>query len=220
MIKYDFKKLPKAISKYFDLTIVVAVTGSLLSIVGGVMIVQMAFAGITPAIVPIELVPYNVHDFEFEESKYPGIKIPLSVSKDYNKELRCMARNLYFESRDQDLQGRIAVGLVTLNRVNNDNFPNSVCEVVWQKRWSKRYSKWVAQFSWTLDGKSDTPIEKEAYAEAVRLATALFAGGITDFTKGADHYHADYVNPSWAKKLILVTKIDDHIFYLEPPFKK
>ena len=63
---------------------------------------------------------------------------------------------------------------------------------MWQKRWSKRYGKWVAQFSWTLDGKSDRPIEDKAYEEAERVASALLAGGIDDFTNGADHYHATY----------------------------
>ena len=31
--------------------------------------------------------------------------------------------------------------------------------------------------------------------------------------EGATHYHADYVNPTWARQLRLVGKIDDHIFY-------
>ena len=31
--------------------------------------------------------------------------------------------------------------------------------------------------------------------------------------EGANHYHADYVQPKWRKQMRLVTKIDDHIFY-------
>lgn len=208
MRKYDFKNLVK---RYYRHAVVI--------VVGVAIGMMLSVSSNTPVLGAIEIVPYVVQDFEFAYGKYPGRSIPASIHKNYKKEVRCMARNLYFESRDQDLQGRIAVGLVTLNRVYSNNFPNSVCEVVWQKRWSKRYGRWVAQFSWTLDGKSDAPIENEAYDEAVRLSTALFAGGIHDFTNGADHYHATYVNPSWAKKLTLVAKIDDHIFYLEPANK-
>jgi len=35
----------------------------------------------------------------------------------------------------------------------------------------------------------------------------------TNYTKGADHYHADYVNPYWNKKMKKTTKIGQHIFY-------
>ena len=32
-------------------------------------------------------------------------------------------------------------------------------------------------------------------------------------TEGATHYHAYYVNPSWAETKTYITRIDDHIFY-------
>ena len=32
-------------------------------------------------------------------------------------------------------------------------------------------------------------------------------------TEGATHYHADYVEPRWAKSLQLVGRIGAHIFY-------
>jgi len=218
MNRHDLKNLAKAgYAKVFahprtSVVVVGLMIGIMLSIVSG--------SDDTPLVVgPVKIVPYPVVDFELANTKYDGYDIPTSIHRNYKKELRCMSRNLYFEARDQELQGRIAVGLVTLNRTNSKNFPNSICEVVWQKRWSKRYGKWVAQFSWTLDGKSDAPIENEAYLEAVRVASALLAGGITDFTNGADHYHAYYVSPHWATKLKLVAKIDDHLFYLEPPKK-
>ena len=34
-----------------------------------------------------------------------------------------------------------------------------------------------------------------------------------DITDGATHYHADYVNPSWAKTKTKTVEIQDHIFY-------
>ena len=38
-------------------------------------------------------------------------------------------------------------------------------------------------------------------------------GSNTNFTKGADHYHADYVDPYWAKTMEKTVKIGRHIFY-------
>ena len=36
----------------------------------------------------------------------------------------------------------------------------------------------------------------------------------TNFTNGADHYHADYINnPYWAKSMTKTVKIGRHIFY-------
>ena len=38
-------------------------------------------------------------------------------------------------------------------------------------------------------------------------------GKKTNYTKGADHYHADYVNPYWAKSMEKTVVIGRHIFY-------
>lgn len=39
-------------------------------------------------------------------------------------------------------------------------------------------------------------------------------GSNTNFTNGADHYHADYINkPYWADSMTVTAKIGRHIFY-------
>ena len=43
---------------------------------------------------------------------------------DIKEELYCLATNIYFESRNQPQIGRVAVGQVTMNRVNSPRFPN------------------------------------------------------------------------------------------------
>ena len=43
-----------------------------------------------------------------------------------------MAKNIYYEARDQTTKGQIAVALVTINRVKSRRFPNSICKVVKQ----------------------------------------------------------------------------------------
>ena len=83
-----------------------------------------------------------------------------SASQKDKRELRCLAQNIYFEARGERQAGQLAVGLVTMNRVNSKRFPNTVCKVVWQKR----------QFSWTHDGKSDRPTDMKAWKLAQKIA--------------------------------------------------
>jgi N-acetylmuramoyl-L-alanine amidase len=118
-------------------------------------------------------------------------------------EIKCLADNIYFEAVTESQAGQVAVANVTMNRVNSPKFPNNVCEVVWEPK----------QFSWTHDGKSDTPDDKKAYNEVYKIAQKVYYGNIVDITEGATFYHADYVNPSWAKVMERVGKIDRHIFY-------
>ena len=44
--------------------------------------------------------------------------------------LFCLALNVYFEARSEDVVGQYAVAEVTLNRVASDRFPDTVCDVV------------------------------------------------------------------------------------------
>jgi spore germination cell wall hydrolase CwlJ-like protein len=46
----------------------------------------------------------------------------------------CMERAMYFESNRSSRDGMIAVGSVVMNRVESDQFPNTVCGVVKQPR--------------------------------------------------------------------------------------
>ena len=73
------------------------------------------------------------------------------------KQVECLAKNIYFEARNEPFAGQLAVALVTLNRVYDDTFPNTVCDVVYQgihtnDGFPKRNR---CQFSWYCDGASD-----------------------------------------------------------------
>ena len=124
---------------------------------------------------------------------------------DESSELYCMAQNVYFEARNQSRAGMVAVARVVMNRVKNPGWPDSVCEVVRQRM----------QFSWYWDGVHDRPNKKsKAWKMAVEIASEVMYGKIAvDDLDEAFHYHADYVKPYWAKKKIMIAKIDDHIFY-------
>ena len=49
-------------------------------------------------------------------------------------EVKCLAQNIYWEARNQSIQGMYAVADVTLNRVKDKRWPSTVCEVVKQRR--------------------------------------------------------------------------------------
>jgi len=55
-----------------------------------------------------------------------------SVMENRKKQLTCLATNIYFEARNEPFAGQFAVALVTLNRVNDTAFPNTICDVVYQ----------------------------------------------------------------------------------------
>ena len=42
----------------------------------------------------------------------------------------CLALNTYHEAKNQSLVGQIATAQVVMNRVEDNRFPNTVCEVV------------------------------------------------------------------------------------------
>ena len=136
---------------------------------------------------------------------------------DLNNNYHCLASNIYWESRNQSLGGKVAVGQVVLNRVDSERFPDTICTVVKQTKFypSGNIDLHDCQFSWYCDGKSDVPLEKEkdVYEESFRLAVKLLENRPMDFTEGAVHYHSDKVVPYWAESMIQTTRIDNHIFY-------
>ena len=131
--------------------------------------------------------------------------------------LVCLALNIYHEAKNQSFVGQMAVAQVVMNRVHDSRFPHTVCEVVKQGptySWKKDFPvRNKCQFSWYCDGKSDKPKQKKAWGDAMHVANGVYNGHLDDFVEGATHYHATYVNPSWASSKTYVTRIDDHKFY-------
>lgn len=131
--------------------------------------------------------------------------------------LICLATNIYWEARNQSTIGQVAVAQVVMNRVADDRFPNTVCEVVTQGQtysWKPELPiKNRCQFSWYCDGKSDEPKDKEAWEKALLMASGVYLNKLNDFVDGATHYHANYVLPDWSESKQYVVRIDDHVFY-------
>jgi hypothetical protein len=123
--------------------------------------------------------------------------------------LKCMALNIYFESRGEPEEGQVGVGMVTLNRAQSGKFQPTVCGVVYAK----------SQFSWTFDKHSDVPQPGPIWDRSVKLAKQVLARALPDPTKTASHFfNPKKVRPNWAKKFKFTARLGDHDFYRMPGF--
>ena len=143
----------------------------------------------------------------------------------------CLAQNIYFEAGNQSLEGMAAVADVTLNRVQEERYPDTICGVVKAgvKNSNGTMKKHKCQFSWYCDGKSDEiPVDSlhlginEAWKNSQHIARAmLLEYNLTDvgtyfgITEGSTHYHATYVVPNWIndRGMVRIRQIGSHIFY-------
>ena len=135
----------------------------------------------------------------------------------------CLAENVYHEARNQPAAGQMAVMSVTMYRVKDPRFPNTICEVVregphrpsWKGTGEMIPVRHRCQFSWYCDGKSDRINDMTTFDDIFDFTMGLVDGTIRvmDVTQGATHYHADYVSPAWAKTKTKTIEIEDHIFY-------
>ena len=137
------------------------------------------------------------------------------------EQFKCLATNIYFESRNQKTdKAMAAVGYTVLNRVAAKSYPNSICGVVYQGRKTANggYVRHKCQFSWVCDGASDVPsnrnkIETRAWIRAQSIAMRVMLGTIKNPVGNSTMYHADYVSPYWKHSYRMVAQIEDHIFY-------
>ena len=124
-------------------------------------------------------------------------------------ETECLAKNIYFEANLEPVEGKLAVATVTMNRVQSHVFPKTVCGVVLDQ------SSKGCQFSWVCDGKSDIIHDRQAYIESVKIAEDVLLSNRRSriLTPDVLYYHANYVEPAWAKTMKMFTTIGAHIFY-------
>ena len=144
--------------------------------------------------------------------------VQLSLDQIDFESLECLAQNVYHEARGESEKGQVAVALVTRNRVKDSRFPDTYCGVIKQGRitsWKPATRINQCQFSWYCDGKPDAVRDMEAWRFAVKVAYDVMYANALDFTKGATHYHANYVRPYWRKdrQLTKVKIVEKHIFY-------
>jgi spore germination cell wall hydrolase CwlJ-like protein len=151
------------------------------------------------------------------DQELTGYKPLFATNLVQKNDLTCLARNIYFEAGNEPELGKIAVGVVTLNRTHDHRWGMSICDVVEQKTRvpmpDNQKVQTVCQFSWTCGGSKQI-VYQGAWDESMKVAKMLMQGGYERYApmfQGAVFYHATYVNPGWNYKKVAV--INDHIFY-------
>jgi len=125
--------------------------------------------------------------------------------------LVCLATAVYFEARGEPIDGQIAVAEVVMNRVQDNRFPDSVCEVVKQNRHPGSLHR--CQFSFYCDGQPETINDQKAWDTAEYIAQGLL-DDVLQLGIEATHYHATTVHPFWADHYINIGQIGTHRFYV------
>lgn len=126
-----------------------------------------------------------------------------------DREIECLAKNIYHEAGKESFEGKVAVAQVTVNRSEDERYPSTICNVVHQK--TSFANKIICQFSWVCD-KRKTKLNYEQWLEAREVAEQVLLDGLRlAKLKNALYFHNTSVSPNWGK--VKVAKIGNHIFY-------
>jgi spore germination cell wall hydrolase CwlJ-like protein len=121
-----------------------------------------------------------------------------------DEQTNCLATAVYFEARGESLEGQLAVARVVINRAASGRYPADWCSVV----------KQPYQFSFVRHGEfPEADINSDAWRKAEAIAELAAANVVPSVASNVLWYHADYVSPSWGRRLNMVEKIGAHIFY-------
>lgn len=121
-----------------------------------------------------------------------------SGSSGGDKDFELLARAIHAEARGEPYEGQVAVGAVILNRVESNEFPNTVREVIYAP----------GQFTSVSDGQINLTPNETSY----RAAKDALAG--KDPSKGALFFY----NPktartlSWLRTRPTTVQIGNHVF--------
>ena len=144
-------------------------------------------------------------------SKYEPVESSQITTAMRERQLTCLATNIYYEAGNQPFEGKVAVAQVTMNRTESGLYPADICRTIYQK--NIVYEKVLCQFSWVCDrAVVARPVNRANFKESEEVAKKVLLEGFRlPSLKDAMYFHGDYINPGWKREKI--TKIGNHIFY-------
>lgn len=137
---------------------------------------------------------------------------PVITMAQREKELECLAKNIYYEAGTEPFEGKVAVAQVTINRTKSKDFPKDICSVVYER--NIVYNRVICQFSWYCEQQTKVrPIHAATYKESEAVAKKVLLEGfrLEIIKEDVLFYHATYVNPRWKRQKVV--QIGKHIFY-------
>lgn len=124
---------------------------------------------------------------------------------DYNiqRQIICLALNLYHEARGSSYESIMAVGFSTRNRLNKNK---DYCSVIWEK----------GQYVWTKRPiQGQMPKDTASWNKIMDAATKIVTvEGLKDTTNGADSFYSHNLKnaPRWAHKSPVRVRIGKLVF--------
>ena len=155
----------------------------------------------------------------------PVIQEPVQVAKKVDeKQLKCLADNIYHEAGSESIHGQAAVARVVVNRIRY-GFANTPCQVVYQANIITRLDEAtqnmvkvkLCQFSWVCD-KNTNKINPVRYRTARQVAYDVLAfDAYKDIVpKTTLFFHNLSIQPNWPYHK--VKQIGNHIFYTKAKY--
>lgn len=127
-----------------------------------------------------------------------------SAGSALDEEANCVAVAVYHEARGETVDGQLAVARVIMNRAASGQYPSSWCGVVKQP--------W--QFSFVHNGRlPSVDVNSQAWRNALGVTRLAINNAVPSLSTDVLWYHANYVAPSWGRRLTRVSQIGAHIFY-------
>lgn len=140
-----------------------------------------------------------------------SILAPINVNAKYS-DTEWLALNIYHESRGENIIGKVAVALVTINRLEDPSYPKTIKGVVTQNK----------QFSW-YNKRKIRAIKKDGQyhiclvvAESAiniwkskRFEYYVRQTGLNELK----YYHKNTVSPYWSHDKEKIVEIGKHLFY-------
>ena len=125
-------------------------------------------------------------------------------------QIDCMVKNIWFEARGESIEGWKAVFDVTINRVLDNRWPNTVCKVVYQGY--NDGSNLNPQFSWTPNEPKDLGYKNTDLFKKIENNVKLWAlaGNIE---LDANHYATTVTKRIWMNSMVNLGNIGSHTFY-------
>jgi len=164
------------------------------------------------------LITSSNHNVLIEE-QHTEIQEATKVAKFVDpKQLKCLAKNIFYEAGSEPLNGQAAVARVVMNRVAH-GFGKNPCAVVYQANTvdklvdDEMQKVKLCQFSWVCEGKGEPNQNNPKYKQAERVAYEVLAYDAYKevVPRTALFFHNLHVDPLWPYKQ--VAKIGNHIFY-------
>ena len=135
-------------------------------------------------------------------------------TKVLERQLACLARNVFYEANGEPMAGQMAVAQVTVNRARSGLFPKDLCAVVSQSTVVGSNTR-VCQFSWYCNSDLNKARVIKSSESSYIAAKKVFLEGqkVAYIDKDVMWFHEDSIkiNPRWPHRV--VTKIGNHVFY-------